>query len=55
VDPISARSIQQFVATPSQGAQNQKALAQSMIRLIELCASVGRDNPPPDATYHTYA
>jgi hypothetical protein len=35
--------------------EQQKALAQAMIKLIESCASAGREALPPDATYHTYA
>jgi hypothetical protein len=54
VDSISAPA-----ATPIEVDRNrveeQKALAQAMIKLIETCASVGRDVLPPDATYHTYA
>jgi hypothetical protein len=53
VDQISAP-----VAAPVETAsrvEEQKALAQAMIKLIETCASVGRDVLPPDATFHTYA
>lgn len=43
------------IEVDSTKVEQQKALAQAMIKLIETCASVGRDVLPPDATYHTYA
>jgi hypothetical protein len=55
VDPISAPSLESSVAVAGRTKENQQALAQAMIRLIEICASVGRQQLPPDATFHTYA
>ena len=51
VDPISAAPVQ----APTRSREELQALAQAVIKLIESCASVGRDHMPPDATFHTYA
>jgi hypothetical protein len=55
VDPISAPTLEQFVAVVSRGEQDAKALTAAMIKLIETSAAVGREALPPDATFHTYA
>lgn len=54
MDQISA-SAPAPIEVSSRTMEEQKALAQAMIKLIETCAAAGREEMPPDATYHTYA
>jgi len=54
MDEISAPAAPS-IQVATRAVEQQKALAQAMIKLIETCASAGREAMPPDATYHTYA
>jgi hypothetical protein len=54
VDQISAQ-LAAPVEVANRAVEHQKALSQAMIKLIEACASAGRDVLPADATFHTYA
>ena len=53
MDQISAPAVPAEI--PARSREELQALAQAMIKLIETCASVGRDYMPPDSTFHTYA
>lgn len=55
MDQIPPAALASFEASRT-SMEEQKALALAMIKLIESCASAGREAAlPPDATFHTYA
>ena len=55
MDPISAQSMEAYGAAIERRREDAKTLGDAMIKLIETSASVGQQNLPPDATFHTYA
>jgi hypothetical protein len=57
VDPISsnAANLELIGAAVARDRKDAKALGDAMVKLIETSAATGRENLPPDATFHTYA